>query len=272
MNERLTQDQFYLKFNFQKFLRMDIQDDDFDRISQALAIEPELVQRFLAEFARHVENIATQIKLVTMLAQLTDRPAKIAFVGDSITSDRESYFNIIKRVLSGQKNLKFIDAARSGNTTVDVIGDLYAGMISQEPDLACIMIGTNDLKRNDDQSGKIFVGPLEFASNLDYIVTRLTDANCQVIISTIPPSLSKRIKATYPELNLVFYDEDRDRYNEIVREIAARRQIILNDMAGTYESAGYEEVLMDDGLHLSHIGQELLARHLLPKIMSALAR
>ena len=271
MNERLTQDQFYLKFNFQKFLRMDIQDDDYVRISQTLAIETEAVRRILAEFARHVDNIASQIKLVTMFVQLNDRPAKIAFVGDSITSDRESYFNIIKRVLSGNKNLQFIDAARSGNTTVDAVCDLYASVLSQDPDLACIMIGTNDLKRNDAPDGKILVSPLEFASNLDYIIARLLDANCQVIISTIPPTLSQRVRESFPELYIVFRDEDRDRYNGIVREMAAKHQILLNDMAGIYEGPGYEEILMDDGIHLSLLGHELLARHLLPKIISVLA-
>lgn len=271
MNERLTQDQFYLKFNFQKFLRMDIQDDDYARIGQALAIDPEQVQRILMEFARHVDNFASQIKLVTMFDQLNNRPAKIAFIGDSITSDRESYFNIIKRVLSGKKNLQFIDAARSGNTTVDAVCDLYAGVLSQAPDLACIMIGTNDLKRINDPDGKILVGPQEYASSLDYIIARLLDANCQVILSTIPPTLSLRVRETYPDLNFVFREEDRDCFNGIVREAAAKHRIILNDMAGIYEEAGYEEVLMDDGLHLSHIGQEMLARQLLPKIVTALA-
>lgn len=271
MNERLTQDQFYLKFNFQKLLRMDIQDDDYVRIGQVLAIEPEQVRRILTEFERHVDNFASQTKLVTMFDQMYNRPAKIAFIGDSITSDRESYFNIIKRVLSGKKNLQFIDAARSGNTTVDTVCDLYAGVLSHEPDLACIMIGTNDLKRDNNPDGKILVGPQEYASNLDYIIARLLDARCQVIISTLPPTLSRRVQATYPELNLVFRDEDRNRYNGIIREAAAKHRIILNDMAGIYEEAGYEEALMDDGLHLSHIGQELLARQLLPKIVSALA-
>lgn len=271
MDEKLTQEQFLLKFNFQKFLRLDIPDDDYARIGQALAIDPGLVEDILAGFARRVGHTAWQIRLELNLGQITGRPFRIAFVGDSITSDRESYFQIIRQVFATRQNLSFIDAARSGNTTVDLICDLHAGLLAKAPDLACIMIGTNDLKRNDDAYKKIHVEPEAYAQNLDYLVARLLDTGCRVILSTIPPSLPQRVQATYPELSLLFRDEDRDRNNGIIREIAARRQAILNDMADVYEKAGYGEVLMADGMHLNHTGQELLARKLLPKIINALA-
>ncbi len=118
MDDQLTLQQFYLKFNFPKMLRLDIPDDDHARISQALNIELVAVMEILGQFDQNVKAIASKIKEKTSLDRLPQRPEKVAFAGDSITSDRESYFQIIKEILSGSRNIAWIDDARSGNTTV----------------------------------------------------------------------------------------------------------------------------------------------------------
>ena len=117
--------------------------------------EAALIRRANARCAAHLE---TQFNL----SALSGKQAKIIFLGDSITSDRQSYLNILKQALSGTPDLKLIDLAISAQKSVDLFTGVYPDIIAQRADIAHIMIGTNDVRRIDDERRLYHTSPAEY--------------------------------------------------------------------------------------------------------------
>ncbi len=103
----------------------------------------------------------------------------IAFVGDSITSDRASYMNVLKRIYKNNTNISFIDGAVSGDKSDDAVMKLYLRVLNYKPDIVHIMLGTNDLRRNKDNNSKPCISLDEIKHNLEYLIRTIKESGAK---------------------------------------------------------------------------------------------
>lgn len=247
-----------VKFHMQKLI-LDVPENDCERLGGIFDAEASQVQALIDGFE---EAVAGQAELFLQNVQRLEVPVKktIAYIGDSITSERESHLNILKKVYENEKNLVFVDAAVSGDKSDDAKMKLPIRVLDYKPDIVHILIGTNDLRINEGTYGCSCVSPEEFARNLDYIISTLKEMNAKVIISTVSPVINDRLQKRFPDDHWYYRKEDIDAFNDIIAQTAQKHQIRLNDMRELYGQYPPEELMLQDGLHLNPKGQQMLAQ------------
>lgn len=267
----LTSEQFLIKYNIQKLMRQGIADDDHIRIGNALGINPTLVLQIINEYKSSVIDSANKIQNICKFQpKCVNKYKKVICIGDSNSSDRESYFNILKQLFIHDTNIDFIDSSISGATSSDFLNLTYTYAVNLEPHIAIIMLGTNDTRKNSDALSKNNISAEEYENNMRYIVGILNMNNITVIINTIPQTINQYQRDVYGENNWEYCSQDIMRYNNILRDIANEYPIIINDVDFDKNSINLEDFLSYDGIHLSKVGQEYIAVKLLPVLLNFL--
>ncbi len=262
MDHTLTSELYNnIKFNMQKLI-LDVPEEDAGWLSRIFNAEEESVRKLLAAFESTVSLQAEEIRKSGNIPKVQGNK-KIVFIGDSITSDRESYFNIIKKIYENETGLIWIDAAISGDKSDDAKMKFYERAMNFDPDIAHILIGTNDMRENADEDGESCLGLEEYRKNLVYMVKRLQKNNVHTILSTISPVLVEGIGKRFPNDNWNYQKANIDAVNSIIEEVAETFGAKCNDMRGVYDRYQAKEILLNDGLHLNALGQKLLAENVL---------
>lgn len=247
-----------IKFHMQKLI-LDIPENDSQRLGGIFNAEPAEIDLLLNSFEKALDE---QAALFLQNTQRISVPKKtvIAFIGDSITSERESFQNILKKVYKDEKNLIFVDAAVSGDKSSDAKGKLPFRVLNHKPDIAHIMLGTNDLRINEGTYGCSCTSPAEYERNLDYIIRTLKETDTRIIISTVPPVINEKMRKRFPDDRWYYKDGDINAFNNIIANIAGRHGIKLNDMRNLYSQYPADELMLQDGLHLNAKGQQFMAQ------------
>ena len=224
-----------VQFNIYKSLiPIGIQDTDYRRLALVHDVDEAILEQVISEIDANNSVYAKKLTNRFNLAKLAEKPVKLAFLGDSITSDRQSYLNIIRKAMDGQDNVTFLDFAISGQKSGDLFTIMYPNVISEHADIAHIMIGTNDMRRMDDDTLLYHTSPAEYEKNLDYIVRELVKDGTKVILTTISPVSQANAKKNYPNHRLLFTEEDRILFNDIVKRVAQKYGATVNDMDALY--------------------------------------
>ncbi len=253
-----------IKFNMQKLI-LDVPERDTLRLAGIFDAEEEEIRKLLDDFEKTVRRQAEEIRESCDIPQVHGN-RRLVFIGDSITSDRESFFNIIRKIYEKEERLAWIDAAISGDKSDDARMKFYERAMNHHPDIAHILIGTNDMRENMDEDGESCLSLAEYERNLEYIVKRLSKEGISVILSTISPVLAGGVGKRFPEDNWTYQRSNIDAVNSIIEQMAAKFGAKLNDMREVYGRYQAEEILFRDGLHLNELGQRLLAE----KVLAAL--
>lgn len=270
MKDRTFEQEFKIRFNFQNWLKEDIDENDAVRIGKALNIDEDIVRECIADFA---ETVASQARLLDRKNRYSDAidtnaTQSIVFIGDSITSERLSFSKIIRQTFAGTHRLTFIDAGVSGWRTTDFVDELYCKVLGQKADAAHIMLGTNGIRRSRYSYGISNVSPDEFKRNLGYMLSALRDRNIKIVVSTLPPY---HLEAqTYRDGNWTIDRGDYDAFNEAICAYEEKPNILVNDMRNVYGGFSAEELLEEDGVHLNIKGNALLAKHVIEKLINCL--
>lgn len=253
-----------IKFNMQKLI-LDVPKRDALWLSRIFAAEEEEVRKLLDGFENAVWEQVKQIRKSMDIPQVHGAKT-IVFIGDSITSDRESYFNIIRKLYEDEKELRWIDAAVSGDKSDDAKMKFYERAMNFQPDIAHVLIGTNDMRESDDEDGESCISLGDYRKNLEYMVKRLKAGGVRVILSTISPVLNEGIRKRFPNDNWIYKEANIHAVNDIIEEVAAKFGAKLNDMRPVYDKYRVEEILFQDGLHLNALGQRLLTGQVLASL------
>lgn len=258
---------FKVKFNFQNFLKEDIEETEYMRISEILNADAEIVRKLASDFSNSVRKHAKVMDKDHKYSSSIDRSSegKVIFIGDSITSDRESFAHIAESVFSDVVGLVFINTGVSGWRTTEYLDDFYFKVLSHEADIAHVMLGTNGVRRSRFSYGKCNVSPAEFEKNITYILKALVENGTRTIISTLPPYDLTR--DTYDTGNWTINENDFADYNNIIRKASKETGCILNDMQDVYKSYQPTELLLEDGVHLNGKGHYLLAEKVIGLIV-----
>lgn len=262
MSEAAQMDYFFnFKFNLHKsLLPIGIDDHDYKRLETVYGVDEAWMRQAVEIIDASNRAQAAQLTAQFDLQKLNTRPLKIVFFGDSITSDRQSYLNVLKAATEGFKNLTLVDMAISAHKSVDLFTALFPGMIGEHADIAHIMIGTNDVRQMDDALRLFHTSPEEYEKNVDYVVSQLVQDGTQVILTTIPPFCEEKTARGFEGCRALFREESRVLFNNILEKIALRHGVLLNRMDARYAGHAAVDLTLDDGIHLNAVGQALLAQ------------
>jgi lysophospholipase L1-like esterase len=178
-------------------------------------------------------------------------------IGDSLTIGARSYLGYPEycgAFLSQQtdKHWNVINHSVSGYTTIDIARSIdknYADLKNIKPDIATILIGTNDLKLNTD--------PKIFQIAYEQLVTksRLIIGNTNILLLAIP-NLRNGVMLPYN----ISMNKQVIEYNKIISAIAMKNQLI-------YMQLNYEDSYFYDGVHLNEAGSESIGKQISERII-----
>ncbi len=262
--------QFNFKFNLHKsVIPIGIQDDDFERLSVVYGVSLNELMTEVRQDNNFNENEASILRaqFPDMATHLSGK--RIAFLGDSVTSDRTSFCNIIRTALSDAHDITILDGSISAYKVVDIITNLIPSVTDFHADIMHIMIGSNDMKRTSDEARIPYFSVGEYEKDLYYLIDLLTTMGTKLIISTIPPFDNKKIVQSFASVNISYDEMDRTAFNTVIRHAAQHPGCILNEMDPVYTMYSPSEITAADGLHLNGFGHRLLAQQVIEKMLFA---
>lgn len=262
MNQLPYDLKFCHRFNLHKQMGFNIEDDDLKSIARIYGVPEKELRAVDTELKQEVRESAKIVQEEMEYEKPLPGCTYLA-LGDSITSDRTSYVNIIRELWKENPNRTVIDAGISGDTTADVTNRFYSDALIHSFDAASVFIGTNDSRGLGDGYGMTNVGVKEYSRHLTYYVRRLKEKGAQVIAVTIPPVDNERLIRFFgKESNWAYSKGHIDRVNKTIRKTAKKENIQTADLAAAVEQAGIDP-LDEDGLHMNAAGQRLCAQLIL---------
>lgn len=253
--------EFVHKFNLYKWLGFLVEDDDLPSIARIYGAPLDDLQHVERKYRGNVARLAAQLAAERPPAR-AGTPVTILALGDSLTSDRESYVKILRAYWEGDANRRIIDCGVSGDTGSDVLNRFHRTVLNQEFDWAVIFLGVNDCRQLDEPKGISNISLEEYQRDLRYIAWRLLERGKKLVHVTLPPADNRRLKEFFPDANWVYDPRRLEATNSFIRKLAAENGSGVADLAAAI--AGTEQdVLEADGLHLNNAGQLMLCRLLL---------
>lgn len=259
---------FNFKFNLHKSLiPIGIEDNDYERLQTVYGVDDKWMNETISKIKESNVRQAEKLGSKFDFSKLVMKSAKIVFLGDSITSDRQSYLNILKEATKKLPDISLVDMSISGHKSGDLFTAIYPNTIGEQADIAHIMIGTNDVRRINDDRKLYHTSPAEYEKNVEYVVSALVKEGTKVILTTIPPYSQEKADRSFVGAHVLFLEEDRKLFNGILARIAEKHGAILNNMDDLYSKYSPEELTLDDGIHLNEMGQGLLCEGVVKTIL-----
>lgn len=194
---------------------------------------------------------------------------KIVAMGDSLTEgDGDERFGTDGRALGWPGRLQpqvqalrsgsvVINLGRSGWNSQQLIDGQLPQAISENPNVACVWIGSNDLWYSNDEDEGVAVS--RFSSNIDTILRRLADARARVYIALLDDQ-SKRPVALrdYDAAGRARMSRRVSLYNSEISRRAAQYGAATVDFFNTTIFTN-PATLADDGNHPNSAGYDQIA-------------
>jgi len=165
-----------------------------------------------------------------------------------------------------EKQFLVQNAGVNGNTTRQALERLTFDVLSHSPKYVLIQFGMNDCNIWKDSGDLERVSPDAFKANLLEIVNKCFGAGVRhCFLSTNHLSL----KGEFAHTKVTTYDNNNIRYNFFIREVAnylngLSLPVTLLDNEAVWENylidnenITLNDLLLDDGVHLSTLGHEL---------------
>ena len=252
--------EFVHKFNLYKLSGLLIEDDDLQSIARVYGVSLAELAKVDEGFQRDIAELAADLPQRSQTP--ADPPVSILAIGDSITSDRESYVKILNRYWQDDPTRRILESAVSGETTADLIKRFYSTVLNRDFHWAVLFIGTNDSLQLDDKMRISVLSLDEYMRNIRFITETLIEKGKILIQVTIPPVDNPRLQSYFPDGNYLYTEEHIGQVNDFIREWANTNGYPVADLAGAVrEQSG--QVLGPDGLHLNGRGQLILSKLLL---------
>jgi acyl-CoA thioesterase-1 len=195
----------------------------------------------------------------------TMKPGPIVYValGDSTGAgvgarDGGYVLRLFKRLLEQRPGSELTNLCVSGATSADVLrGQLQRG-VDKAPQLVTLGIGINDVGHG--------LSLEQFSRHYDEILSALKQKTQAEIVVTNIPDISSAPRI--PESMRSAYQQEIDRFNQRLEEIAARHGVIVFDIytITRRELPSHPEYFSSDGFHPSDEGYELWAIEMWPTV------
>lgn len=171
---------------------------------------------------------------------------KYVALGDSLTegvgatSYSNTYPSLLTKKLSAKENVKFINLAHKGDTSLELLRDQLPQAILEKPDLITVLIGINDIHN--------LISPDYFENNLRIIISSLKKTNARVYLINIPYLGSSKI--VLPPYNLILNLRTKQ-FNQIIKNLADELSVNYIDLYSLEKSSNFYSV---DEFHPSDEG------------------
>ncbi|MDQ3919767.1 MAG: GDSL-type esterase/lipase family protein [Acidobacteriota bacterium] len=176
------------------------------------------------------------------------------------------------------REITVTNASINGNTTRQALERMPYDIQSQAADILVTQFGMNDCNYWQTDGGNPRVSPKAFGANLEEIIARAFSFGArEVLLNTNHPTA--RDQELMPNAG-VTYQQSNERYNQIIREVAAGfdERVTLIDVESIFKTCTENKreallrLLLPDLLHLSETGHDIYFEAVYPKVLSAVMR
>jgi lysophospholipase L1-like esterase len=207
----------------------------------------------------------------------------LIFMGDSITEGQYVDSSMCWPALVSAKlrpiainlglELNCHNRGISSETTRQALERYPRDVQGLRPDIMTLQFGLNDCNCWDTDNGLSRVSEAAYRANLLEMIDRARHFGAQyIILSTNHAILRSQVMT-----NGITLDENRQRYNHIVRDVALQAGVILCDIGKAFEVFSREKLAKlllaePDLLHLSKLGHITYADHIFPLLEKVLTQ
>ena len=235
-------------------------------------IEFDVYKQIKNEFKNNAKNAADDLlKDILFVEQIKNLPFKkgdtILGLGDSITDDFQSWFEILTNVLEkvfGKDCFKMVNAGISGDTSLAMI-KRFVGVVNEKPDWIICMIGTNDSIRNKLLPTRTTISFEETKKNLDYLVELNNEKVDAKWIWMTPPNVNVEKIDSHPITELLQVTWNKEDVRNIAEYMKDRKEATV-DLWEVFGDPVNDDYLMYDGLHPSLEGHKAIVKELIKNL------
>jgi lysophospholipase L1-like esterase len=190
-------------------------------------------------------------------------------IGDSITTYRRGYAPILKAMLElhqPERRLGFVNVGQSGYTSTHGKELTFTQLLSQKPDLVTIKFGANDGKRFGSPKEPSLVSQNEYRENLDAMVRGFQNhTDARIVLLSPTPVIESVVNSSldYQSMHMTWDNADIRAFGKVLQDIAQKRGLIFVDFYSIFGDTPNPTLYLEDGLHPSPSGHELMLSRLL---------
>jgi acyl-CoA thioesterase I len=188
----------------------------------------------------------------------TPRPARVVFIGDSITQGYPDYDQRYTRwIMERLPGFSIINRGINGNHTTQMVDRFTRDVLADMPDIVFILAGTND---------PYFDLPVETTmQNIRQMIAMAQESGASVILCTVPPQGGVRPHCVQRTADI----------NQRITALAAREGLPLIDLFTAMAKTDNPDILnpdyTGDMLHPNTAGNQRIAQMAVPVIMRVAA-
>lgn len=240
-------------------------DDDPAKIAEIYGYPRQQVDEIFAELERDLQEGVNSLKGKfhdRLDEKLKGRSANLVFIGDQLTSEYLSYYNIIKKIFEEYEGVEVSIAGNTGDNSNQSLQYIYGLAVSRRPVITSIFIGINDVFYAADPYRKTIASRREYRDNIDYLTKVMLHNGSKVVLHTLPPVDSLTAAKTYRHMNWKIDNEEILARNEDIRQIAARNRCMLNDIEAALRTFDGVVNVPENGVLLTKEAQRFIAEKL----------
>lgn len=145
--------------------------------------------------------------------------------------------------------------SQSGDNLADAVNRANFEVLSRQFDLIIVNIGINDLRRRKDSNLQ-----LDFSEGVrimywNKLLDILNKTGARVVVTDLMPVVENRYTA---QASLIRYNADVERYNEIIKNVCAQRNIFFFARYRNWTNRNLEK-LYKDATHPNAEGHQIIA-------------
>lgn len=175
---------------------------------------------------------------------------KVLIAGDSISF---GYGPGVAAELAGQFDIH--NLPENGGTSANLLAHLEEWFVKPRFDIIQVNCGLHDLAFSRETRTHRVPLP-DYVANLSRMIPRLRETPSRLVWAATTPVVYSKHRANKP-----FDRREGDviRYNRAAAKIMRRHGLATNDLHGVVEDAGRERCVGGDGVHMTDLGNRVLA-------------
>jgi lysophospholipase L1-like esterase len=193
------------------------------------------------------------------------RNATVLTVGDSITTYRFSYAELLRALLALVRpadEINLLNVGQSGYTSTHAREVTFTQFLPQQPDWVFVMYGVNDCKQFGGTTARTLVSLREYAENMRAVVEAFTQQKAHVVLLTPTPVVESITNAlpAFRAVQMTWDNRNIAACAEAIRAIARDFDVPCVDLLNAFGMNPDPALLLPDGLHPNFVGQRLILR------------
>lgn len=234
-------------------------------------------QRIRNGFKENARVAAETLLAEPEFAGLVDRlpfaaDSTIVAVGDSVTDDDQSWLEILRHLLKIRRpgnQVRIINAGVSGDSTTHVISR-FPELTSLEPDWILFMIGLNDARKHGSAPEKTLVSLDETGKNLSELRrVAIAQTRAELVWMTPPTLIEQKVLEfwLFNAMQTCWTNTDVGAVAQLIKQLPDK----VIDVHAAFGMPPGPELLLEDGLHPSLEGQQVIVSALVETLAGSVS-